>query len=133
MNVNDQEIAAAILEMRDLLRLLAEPAIAERDRNARTELRRLTGTSSKKAKAALLMNGTRSQAEIVKEAGIHKGQLSDYVKSLKVGNLLRGDTKTPHLVISIPEMFFEADGNDESRVNIRRADRHPELDTRVVV
>ena len=37
----DTELLNAIYEIRDLIRLMAEPAIAERDKKLRAELRRL--------------------------------------------------------------------------------------------
>jgi hypothetical protein len=72
MGDHSAELLSAVLEVRDLLRLLAEPAIAARDEKARSELRRLVGNSVPKAEAVLLMDGTRSQRAIHNEAGITK-------------------------------------------------------------
>ena len=105
---NSNELLAAINEIRDLLRVMAEPAMAEHDKRARTELRRLVGASPKRAKAVHLMDGTRAQAAIQKETGINKGDLSVLVKLLMEGNLLAGDKKHPNLAIKIPKNFFEA-------------------------
>jgi hypothetical protein len=99
---------AVLVEMRDLLRLMAEPAIAERDKKLREALREIVGSAKgKKATAIYLMNGTRTQATIVQECGIHKGQLSELVKSLREAGLLNGDPKQPRLTISVPSNFFE--------------------------
>src|SRR5690348_10652107 len=100
--IESDEVAAAILEMRDLLRLLAEPAIASRDQNLRAELRRIVGSSSQKRAAALLMDGTRQQSAIGKEAGIRPGNLSVFVKQLREAGLTSGDPKQPKLSIPIP-------------------------------
>jgi hypothetical protein len=48
MPEHSDELLAAVRELRDLVRLLAEPAIAERDKKLRAELRRLVGKSPKK-------------------------------------------------------------------------------------
>jgi hypothetical protein len=50
---------------------MAEPAIAEHDKKARIELRRLVGSSAKKAKAVFLMDGSRIQSVIQKETSIN--------------------------------------------------------------
>ena len=102
---DDTEI---LREIRDLLRLIAEPAIAERDKKYREALRVIGGSStSKTAKAILLLDGTRTQAEISKACGIDRGNLSGLVKKLKAAELLKGDSKQPQLAISIPANFFE--------------------------
>ena len=75
MDVNS-ELLEAIQEIRDLVRLMAEPAIAERDKRLREELRNIAGKSAPKAKAVLLMNGSRTQKEIHTESGMHQGHLS---------------------------------------------------------
>lgn len=107
------ELLSAVREIRDFVRLMAEPAIAERDRNLRIELRRIVGKSVPGAKAVLLMDGTRSQTAIRNEIGINQGQLSVLVKQLNAGKLLSGDGKEPKLAISIPANFFEGGGTDE--------------------
>jgi hypothetical protein len=103
------ELLSAIYEIRDLIRLMAEPAIAERDKKLRTELRRLVGNSGPKAKAVFLMDGTRTQATIQKDTGFNQGNLSTLVKQLKTSQLLVGDGKQPKLAISIPDNFFEGE------------------------
>src|SRR5437868_5479106 len=55
MTDESPELLSAVKEIRDLLRVMAEPAMAEHDKNARAELRRIVGTSPKKAKAVYLM------------------------------------------------------------------------------
>ena len=101
------DLLNTIQEIRDLIRIMAEPAIAEHDKKARTELRRLVGSSTKKANAVFLMDGSRIQSIIQKESGINQGHLSTLVKQLSASNLLSGDGKQPKLAISIPRNFFE--------------------------
>lgn len=108
MSDHSSEMLSVLAEMRDLLRLIAEPAIAERDKKFREALRVIGGSAtSKKAKAILLLDGTRTQAEVSKACGINQGDLSNLVKKLKAEELLRGDSKQPQLAISIPANFFE--------------------------
>jgi hypothetical protein len=113
MDEPNSEILATVREIRDLLRLVAEPAIAERDRKLRIELRQIVGRSMPKAKAVLIMDGSRSQRAIHREAGINEGHLSTLVKQLVGAKLLSGDGKEPRLAISIPANFFENGGANE--------------------
>ena len=106
MSEHSSEILTALNEIRDLIRLMAEPAIAERDRKLRAELRRIVGNSQPKGRAVLLMDGSRSQRAIHKEAPIHEGNLSTLVKQLKDAKLLSGDGNKPKLAISLPSNFF---------------------------
>jgi hypothetical protein len=94
-------------EMRDLLRVMAEPALAKRDEKLRASLRDVVGKSKLAAKAVLLMDGARSQSAVCKEAAIDQGNLSKLVKSLRAQGLLASDDKHPKLVIAIPWNFFE--------------------------
>jgi hypothetical protein len=104
---NSGELLDAIKEIRDLVRIMAEPALAKRDKKARAELRRLVGRSTKKASAIFLMDGTRIQSVIQKETGINQGDLSTLIKQLRSSNLLADDGKRPRLAMSIPNNFFE--------------------------
>jgi len=107
MTDNSEELLSAIKEIRDLVRIMAEPAVAERDKKARTELRRLVGSSAKKASAVLLMDGNKIQSAIQKETHINQGDLSSLVKQLKTSKLLTDEGKQPKLMISVPKDFFE--------------------------
>jgi len=106
MSESDQ-LLSAVEEIRDLIRLMAEPAIAERDQKLRTELKRIVGSSVQKSKATSLMDGIHSQGEIHRKTGMQKGNLSMFVKRLKENNLLSGDSKNPKLAITIPSNFFD--------------------------
>ena len=107
MTIDTQAVSEAILEMRELLRLLAEPAIAERDKKRREEIRKIVGSSSPKAKSIHLMDGTRNQLAIHKETGVNQGHLSTLVKKLFEAGLLVGDAKQPKLALVLPSNFFE--------------------------
>lgn len=102
---DDTEI---LREIRDLLRLIAEPALAKRDERFRTSLREVVGKSKQKAEVVVLMDGTRSQADIRKAAGIDGGNLSRLVTALREAELIGPDDKCPKLVFSIPSTFFSS-------------------------
>ncbi|WP_311029413.1 MarR family transcriptional regulator [Mesorhizobium koreense] len=112
MSDHSSQMLGVLAEMRDLLKLIAEPHLAQRDKKPREVLRSIVGSAAgKKAKAVPLMNGTRNQAGIVAECGIHKGDLSVLVKRLKDAGLLTGDPKQPQLAIALPEGFFSDAGD----------------------
>lgn len=94
-------------EMRDLLRVIAEPALAERNERLKASLLGIVGRSKTKAKAVLLMDGSRSRPAICKDSGIDQGDLSRLAKALRAKALIAADEKEPKLVISIPPDFFE--------------------------
>jgi hypothetical protein len=111
--MGEDELLKAVHEIRDLVRLIAEPAIAERDKKLRAERRRLVGRSPKKSKAVFLMDGKRKQADIQRESGINQGDLSILVKQLRAAGLVTADAKQPELTISIPPNFFQDGAADE--------------------
>ncbi len=104
----ESELLKAVQEIRDLVRLMAEPAIAERDQKLLAELKRIVGSSVPKSRSVLLMDGNRTQAAIRNETGINQGDLSTLVKRLKEAKLLSGDGKEPKLAIAVPITFFES-------------------------
>jgi DNA-binding MarR family transcriptional regulator len=109
MNDEDARILLEeVRQMRKLLELLAEPAISQRDAKLRDELRRVVGSSSKKEQAVLLMDGSRTQAQIVAETSVHQGDLSTMVGRLDSAGLLEVGRKQPKLAIPIPLDFFNA-------------------------
>lgn len=113
MEDHSNEILSAVREIRDLLGLIAEPAIAARDKKSRDAIRRIVGNSKPKAKAVLLMNGSRMQADIHRESGMQASNLSTLVKQLVEGKLLLWDGKKPKLTTAIPANFFENGVTDE--------------------
>jgi CRP-like cAMP-binding protein len=110
MDTPPDELLSAVQEIRNLIRIMAEPAMAEHDKKARSELLRIVGRSAKKANALFLMDGSRTQSVIQKETGINQGHLSTLVKQLKASDLISGDGKKPELAISIPKQFFRDEG-----------------------
>lgn len=102
----DNEQVELLREVRDLLRVIAEPALAKRDERLRIALTSIVGKSKQKAKAVLLMDGLRSQLAIREATGMDSGNLSRLAKELRSKELIGADDK-PKLVISIPPNFFE--------------------------
>lgn len=98
-------------EIRDLLRLVAEPALAKRDERLRETLQEIVGASQQKARAVLLMDGARSQATIRNDCGIDAGNLSRLVKALREAELIGPDDKNPQLVFPTPSNLLERVGN----------------------
>ncbi|MGC3979673.1 MAG: hypothetical protein QM808_00255 [Steroidobacteraceae bacterium] len=99
-----------LVEIRDLLLVIAEPSLAKRDEKLREALRKVVGKQAKGRQAVLLMDGTRSQAEIVKDTKIDQSNLSKLVKVLAKESLITSADKNPKLRVVIPQNFFEADG-----------------------
>jgi hypothetical protein len=95
-------------EIRDILRLLAEPALAKRDERLRAALLQIVGKSKQKAEAVVLMDGMRSQAAIRKICGIDDGNLCRLVRALREAELIGLDDKHPKLVLSVPAGFAAA-------------------------
>ncbi len=102
------ELLATVRKIYELLGLLAEDKIAQRDVKLRTALLEIVGTSATKQKSVFLMDGTRTQTEIRSVTSVNQGHLSTMVGKLHKAKLLVGDTKKPKLVISIPSNFFES-------------------------
>jgi len=96
-------------EMRDLSRVIAEPTLAERDKKLRASLLELVGKSKAKAEAVRLMDGSRSQSVISKEASVDQGLVSRLEKSLRSNGLVKPSEKNPALSISVPTNFFEVE------------------------
>jgi len=99
-------------EIRDLLRLIAEPALVKRDERFRASLQEIIGNGKQKVKAVVLMDGTRSQADIRKACGMDVGNLSRLVKALREAELIGPDDKHPKLMCSVPSNFFDTVGKN---------------------
>ena len=102
-----------LLEIRDLLRLIAEPALAKRDERLRTSLQQAIGKSKHKVQAVVLMDGTRSQAAIRKDCGIDHGDLSRLVKALRGAELIGPDDKHPKLAFPLPSNLLNTARKDK--------------------
>src|SRR5579863_9364189 len=85
---NISEETELLREIRDLLLLLAEPAIAKRDESQRAAVRELVGRSKAKAKAVAAMDGSRNRQVICKESGIDQGDLSRLIRILRERKLI---------------------------------------------
>lgn len=96
-------------EIRDLLRLMAEPALAKRDERLRASLQVIVGKSKQKAEAVALMNGTRSQTDIREVCKIDVGNLSRLVKVLREAELIDADDKLPKLLFPIPANLLDVE------------------------
>ncbi len=94
-------------EIRDLLRIMAEPQIAQRDAKLRKELVVIVGSGKKQREAVLLMDGSRTQKEIINVCGIDSGQLSRLVKVLEGKGLVEKRGGNPATTIQLPSNFFE--------------------------
>lgn len=84
-----------LTEIRDLLLVLAEPALAQRDQTFRGALREIVGKSAKSRAAVMLMNGSVTQAAIAKTAQIDQGQLSRLMKALANKSLIKARRDNP--------------------------------------
>ncbi|MBX9453096.1 MAG: hypothetical protein KL801_14900 [Mesorhizobium sp.] len=110
---DDSESLELLRKIHGLLELLAEEKIAQRDAKQRAALRKVAGTSHQKQSSIILMDGTRTQAEIGLMASMNKGNLSRLVAALLNENLLSDDTKNPKLAISVPVNFFDSHADEE--------------------
>lgn len=96
-------------EIRDLLRLMAEPALAKRDERLRDSLRAIVGKGKQKAEAVALMNGARSQADIREVCKIDVGNLSRLVKALRDAGLIDTNDKYPKLLFPVPANLLDVE------------------------
>lgn len=96
-------------EIRDLLAVIAEPGLEKRDKRLREALLNVVGKSARRAKAVLLMDGTRSQLMIRNETRIDAGDLSRCVKGLRQAGLIGKDDKQPKLTILVQPDFFDSE------------------------
>lgn len=114
--MNDEHVRLLLEEVRQirkLLELLAEPAVAQRDAKLRSELRKIVGSSRKKQQSVLLMDGRRTQAQIIAQTSVNQGNLSTMLGKLESAGLLADGKKQPNLTISIPPNFFDANAKTE--------------------
>ena len=87
---------------------MAEPALAKRDEKRRASLREIVGRSQQKAKAVLLMDGSRTQSAIGKVTKFDLGNLSRLVKALREADLIGVDGKENlKLLVPISPSFFD--------------------------
>ena len=107
--MNDENLLLdEVRQIRKLLELLAEPAVAQRDAKLREELRKIVGASPKKQQSVFLMDGSRTQKEIVAQTSVDRSDLRKVVVKLESVGLLSEGEKQPKVTISIPSNFFDA-------------------------
>jgi hypothetical protein len=110
---NSSESLLTLRKICELLELLAEDKIAQRDAKQRAALLEIVGKSAVMQRAVLLMDGTRTQKDIHTNTSVHKGNLSTMIGRLNDAKLITGDAKKPKLSISIPKDFFETNAKSK--------------------
>lgn len=106
MTPAEQQIAL-LSEIRDLLQIIAEPQLADRDRKARQRIREVAGRSGKKQAAVLLMDGTRSRSEISQQSELDSGNLSRFIAELREAGVLAEPDGKAKTVCPLPPTLFE--------------------------
>jgi hypothetical protein len=107
-NSIEEQLLAEVREIRKLIELLAEPAIAQRDAKLRSELQRIVGSSAKKQQSVFLMDGSHTQREIAHQTQVDRSDLAKMIVKLEEAGLLASGKTQPKLTISIPPTFFDA-------------------------
>lgn len=102
-----------LMEIRDLLQVMAEPMLEKRHKKFRDGIRDVVGKKQTARIAVLLMDGTRSQAAISKESGMDAGQLNRLVKELQHKSLCAMEGKHPKLAGRLPSDFWEQNGESD--------------------
>jgi hypothetical protein len=102
-----------LTEIRDLVQVMAEPALAKQHEKLRDALRAVVGKNKKKASAVFLMDGSKSRAAIAKETGMDQSDLSKLVKALKGESLIATDEGHPKLRIKVLPSFFDHGGKSD--------------------
>jgi hypothetical protein len=95
-----------LTEIRDLLQVMAEPALEKRFKKFRDGIRAVVGKKQTGRAAVLLMDGTRTQAAIAKETGMDAGQLNRLVKTLEEVKLCSMEGKYPKLAGKLSSDFL---------------------------
>lgn len=103
-------LLTAVLEIKQLLKLIAEPHLAQRDSKRRAALRESVGKSAWKRKAVSLLDGTKTQTELRQILKVDASDMSKFVKALRSAELL-ADGEKPLLALEIPKNFFEVEGD----------------------
>jgi CRP-like cAMP-binding protein len=107
MNDIDIRMVSLLEEIRDYLRLMAEPALAERDRIKREKLKEIVGKSQKRQEVVLSFDGIKSRAQIQKELGMDQGNMSRFVSELKASGIVLEEGGKPRLLIPVDSLFFQ--------------------------
>lgn len=102
-----------LLEIRDLLQVMAEPLLEKRHKKFRDGIRKVVGKKQSARGAVLLMDGTRTQAAIAKESGMDASHLNRLVKELEKESLCAMEGKHPKLARKLPTDFFDHNGESD--------------------
>jgi len=102
-------ITTLLTDIRDLLLLIAEPAIAKRDSGLRASIREAVGTGVKRQAASLLMNGKLTRKEIQAQSTIDQSGISRLVSELIEKGLALEEDSRPCLVCQLPSDFYKAE------------------------
>lgn len=102
-----------LTEIRNLLLLMAEPMLEKQHKKFRDGVRRIVGKKKSAGSAILLMDGTRTQAMIAKDARIDAGTLNRLVKALEKESFCIMEGKNPKIVEKLPSDFFERNGGTD--------------------
>jgi hypothetical protein len=102
-----------LVEIRDLLQVLAEPLLEKRHKKFRDGIRAVVGKKKSAKVAVLMMDGTRTQAAIAKESSMDASQLNRLVKELEKGAFCLMEGKHPKLATKLPADFFDENGDSD--------------------
>lgn len=106
----NEKIVNLLTEIRELLRIIAEPQLAERDRQGRATIVKIVGRSQKRKSAVLLIDAVRTRADIQKLSEIDPGDLSRFMSELKEAQLCEEQSRVPRLRVSVDEKMFDQKG-----------------------
>lgn len=106
MHDEQDALLEAVLEIRELIKLMAGPAMALRDEKLSKALKQIVGRSSVKEKAVLLMDGSRTQTDIRLAMKIDPSDLSKLVRALRESGLLHLSDKLK-IMIPLANDFFK--------------------------
>lgn len=93
-----EEILTMLRDIREFLYVLAEPRLAERQRESVDTVKQIIGRSEKRLMAAQLMDGSMTRSEILKRTALDAGDFSRMMKALVEARAATEDESKPKLV-----------------------------------
>ena len=112
--VYDSKSEALLAEIRDLLMVIAEPQLAERDRKIREELKKIGGGEKKQA-AILAMADGNDRKNVMTISGIDGSNLTKLVTELTSVAALEPHDTVLKLRCRIPQDFFKDSKNGKGK------------------
>lgn len=106
-DMDDTGAVRLLEEIRDLLKLIAEPQIRERERVGREMVRQIVGKSMKRRAAVLLIDGIRTRVQVQKEASIDQGDMSRLIAALVRAGVVTERDKVPQLKVDLDQSILE--------------------------